>query len=649
MQAWFIQRRRPFLVGTLLLLIVALTLIGIGRFAVHAAGSSTLRLSTGRGTPGQVVKVTGLGFGPSETVVLMLGTMPLHSALSTANGSFATSFIVPATPVNSYTISATGKTSHNVATALFKVYATITLSGKSTYPANPLKVRGQGFGASETITLFLCSTPLGTTPLCTQGPVIVKIGQIPSASNGSFSTSFNIPYVYAGSYTVRAEGTTSRAMAHTSFVLPPYPVIVLSPQSSVPGGNVKVQGQGFGMLEGVAIGFNGATIVQGTSDPHGKLKSISFVVPKSISFGSYTVTATGYNSGLTTSAPIQITSTIITLTPTSSVPGATVKVQGQGFGPQETITITVGSTTVAQATSDTHGNLPVTSFVVPGSTADGSYTVTATGSTSGKSASTSLKVTSSYTITTFAVPEAGAPINGINNAGQMVGGNFYGGSAFVGVPGKFTSFNSPPSLGNNNWDDAVGINNLGQMVGTAGYYDGNRVSWLDSGGSFAAITVPNSQVADVYGINDSGQVVGQYADNTSNAGLHGFLYSSGAYTTIDVPGGGYTIPKGIDNAGEIVGYFIDSNGNSHGFSYSSGAYTTIDVPGATDTSLCAISSSGEILGYSSLGYFLYDGKTFTTINIPGPTPNLTGINDSGDIAGYYQSTNSIVDFLATPA
>jgi hypothetical protein len=35
------------------------------------------------------------------------------------------------------------------------------------------------------------------------------------------------------------------------------------------------------------------------------------------------------------------------------------------------------------------------------------------------------------------------------------------------------------------------------------------------------------------GINNSGDIVGSYTDNS---GIHGYLYSHGVYTTIDVPG-----------------------------------------------------------------------------------------------------------------
>jgi probable HAF family extracellular repeat protein/VCBS repeat-containing protein len=64
------------------------------------------------------------------------------------------------------------------------------------------------------------------------------------------------------------------------------------------------------------------------------------------------------------------------------------------------------------------------------------------------------------------------------------------------------------------------------------------------------------------GINDLGQVVGYYFDNS---GLHGFLYSGGSYTTINDPLATQgTVATGINNKGEIVGDYFDGSGE-HGF------------------------------------------------------------------------------------
>jgi probable HAF family extracellular repeat protein len=82
----------------------------------------------------------------------------------------------------------------------------------------------------------------------------------------------------------------------------------------------------------------------------------------------------------------------------------------------------------------------------------------------------------------------------------------------------------------------------------------------------------NGESTSPFGINAAGDIVGAFA-------IHGFLYRGGTFTTIDVPGAFSTDADGINNAGQIVGNYRDAAG-THGFLYHDGSFTTIDVPGA---------------------------------------------------------------------
>ena len=112
----------------------------------------------------------------------------------------------------------------------------------------------------------------------------------------------------------------------------------------------------------------------------------------------------------------------------------------------------------------------------------------------------------------------------------------------------------------------------------------------------------------VYGMNDSGEVVGFYIDNSGN--YHGFLDKGGVYTTIDAPGSTYTIATGINDLGEVFGFYNNSNGNHNGFVENSGVLTTIDPPGS-------------------------------------PNAVVGGVNDLGQIVGWYGPSGDISGFLAT--
>ena len=109
---------------------------------------------------------------------------------------------------------------------------------------------------------------------------------------------------------------------------------------------------------------------------------------------------------------------------------------------------------------------------------------------------------------------------------------------------------------------AAGINDGGQIVGNYFGATGSH-GFLDSGGRFTSISVPGvlSTFFFLSGINNGGQIVGSYDDAT---GRHGFLDSGGRFTSINVPGATNTSPTGINNGGQIVGTYYDATGD-HGF------------------------------------------------------------------------------------
>src|SRR5205814_8910305 len=67
---------------------------------------------------------------------------------------------------------------------------------------------------------------------------------------------------------------------------------------------------------------------------------------------------------------------------------------------------------------------------------------------------------------------------------------------------------------------------------------------------YSSIEVPGSTSATARGVNNLGQIVGSFVDNS---GTHAFLFNNGRFSTIEVPGSTWTIATGINNSGQIVG------------------------------------------------------------------------------------------------
>ncbi|MBV9937429.1 MAG: VPLPA-CTERM sorting domain-containing protein [Acidobacteriaceae bacterium] len=193
---------------------------------------------------------------------------------------------------------------------------------------------------------------------------------------------------------------------------------------------------------------------------------------------------------------------------------------------------------------------------------------------------------------------------GINNAGQIAvtasfGSGYYG---YIDTNGVFTTFNFYPN--SNSLTMLNGINDAGQIIGFFVQIDAFAASYLYSNGMNYILP------GEGLGINNAGQVVGpcNYSSCPYGNGVPsvGFLYANGTFTKIAFPGASSTTPTGINNLGEIVGEYVDSTSSQHGFVYLNGAFNTFDLPGSLATMPLGINDSGEIVG------------TFTPTPIPEP-------------------------------
>jgi probable HAF family extracellular repeat protein len=173
--------------------------------------------------------------------------------------------------------------------------------------------------------------------------------------------------------------------------------------------------------------------------------------------------------------------------------------------------------------------------------------------------------------------------------------------------------------------------------------------------TYTNVDLPGIPSTEVFNINDAGQQVGQFQDDSGIQ--HGYVTETGGgFTTIDFPGAISTAVEGINNRGDIVGIYFDNTGALHGFlQQKGGALTTIDFPGAILTLPIEINDKGQIVGeYQSADRgthgFLFDSGQFSTID-HGPTSGqhalsfASGINDRGDIAGSFFDPRTFRGFL----
>lgn len=235
--------------------------------------------------------------------------------------------------------------------------------------------------------------------------------------------------------------------------------------------------------------------------------------------------------------------------------------------------------------------------------------------------------------------------------------------------GRFRTIDFPGARGST----ISAINNKGQLAGRYSLvspYPGDPAgnsqqhSFLWDNGEFVKIDFPRAVETQALGINNLGQVVGTYmnADRTFGS----FLWENGQIRDIDIPG----IPRtdaamfDINDSGQIVGSATPGDGTLYGFLLSGGVVTKFQPPGVAITFAQGINNSGQISGTTyadgtqrtARGFLLAAGATgpFTTITHPNALQNVTvafGLNNQGAIVGAYAraATTHDSEALSTPS
>jgi hypothetical protein len=265
---------------------------------------------------------------------------------------------------------------------------------------------------------------------------------------------------------------------------------------------------------------------------------------------------------------------------------------------------------------------------------------------------------------------------GINNAGTIVG---YFGDGIVQPNQGYTL--SPPYSGGYTAENfpgsaqtqVVGINSSGTTVGFYVDGNGNNFGFVNHGGTFQSISDPNTPAGgtvtnQLLGVNASNMAAGFYVNASGNSQGYVVNLTTSAFTAVNLPASFNAVSAvatGIDNAGVISGFFTDAAGNTHGFLDNGGTFTQIDDPGGTNTMVFGLNNNqmavgsfvdanGETQGF--VDYLTTD--LFQTISDPNSSANpafdvtgttLNGINDQGDLVGFYSDGTNVNGFLATPS
>jgi PEP-CTERM motif len=128
--------------------------------------------------------------------------------------------------------------------------------------------------------------------------------------------------------------------------------------------------------------------------------------------------------------------------------------------------------------------------------------------------------------------------------------------------GVFTNINT--LLPANFNSQAVGINSTATPW-IVGFYQPDAglttsFGFVDEGGTIITLDPFSSTFTQALGVNDLGEIVGSYTDS---AGVqHGYIDNGGVFTSFDPPDSASTTINGLNNKGDIVGFYTPASGDA---------------------------------------------------------------------------------------
>ena len=238
------------------------------------------------GWVGRVVTVSGAGFGSGETnIAVVYDDIVVKTNVSAdLNGSWQSSFSIPASSKGPHKVDARGATTtiEDVPDALFTVSPGIKVEqasgrlGDIINTGDTLFVNGVGFQENE--------SNVKVTFDATQ-----VVGNIAADAHGSWSTQFTVPAATKGEHVVDSFGDATRADDVSDYIVVVTPEASINPQGGSVGENTLLTGSGFGANQPLTITYDAKKVESATTTDGKGSFSTSFKPPAS-GAGSHLVT-----------------------------------------------------------------------------------------------------------------------------------------------------------------------------------------------------------------------------------------------------------------------------------------------------------------------------------------------------------------------
>lgn len=256
---------------------------------------------------------------------------------------------------------------------------------------------------------------------------------------------------------------------------------------------------------------------------------------------------------------------------------------------------------------------------------------------------------------------------GINDSGQVAGWSHTSSGDNRGFLWENGSMQPLGTLGGAD-SQANGVNNSGQVVGSASIVDNTDPSdpfeyphaFLWQNGSMQDLGTLGGDQSYAYGINDTGQVVGQaVVGGAGDPPGHAFLWQNNSMQDLGTLGGYLSLAQAINNSGQVVGWSHLPNWNKHAFLWKDNVMQDLGTLGGNLSEAYDINDAGQVVGYSTnsaqQGHaVLWENGQMKDLNTLIPADSgwvlwsARGINKRGQITGHGVINGQTHGFLLTP-
>jgi prefoldin subunit 5 len=394
-----------FLTAIMVLSLFAiLSMVSQPAFATAAGSVSYTPDVFSSGSSSTLVSVNGGTFAAGSNVYFYLSTSDSYTGItgsyvgfvtlpstSTTLNYMQTNFHIPSVTAGTYYLFASDSSSPTSSLAQFTSpsQATVTalnpsISVSGTQPTTKGTISGSGWDPSSTVDVYLAGSQ--GSPLYS-----VLLSSVAVTSSGSIAsgTSFSVPSVAEGSYSVVAEeassSTNNGITADSTISITP--LIAVSPfdSSGLLGSQFTVSGYGFPSLStipanAISVGSSIETSSATTASSSGTFSVAVTLAAAITTTGYYAVTARYNTSSYTQSNSILVSipndvSLGFSFTPTSASFNLPFTATVWNFPSDSQVSVTLGPSTLGQFTTDSNGYGQATGYL-PALTA-GTYFATA--------------------------------------------------------------------------------------------------------------------------------------------------------------------------------------------------------------------------------------------------------------------------------